>query len=42
LNLAMGDYQYNFDLPQNISDGNYFIEISSGDRKTTKKLLVSK
>ncbi len=42
LNLAMGNYQYNFDLPQGISDGNYFIEISSGNRKTTKKLLVSK
>ncbi len=42
LNLAIGNYEYNFELPQNISDGNYFIEISSGDHKTTKKLLVSK
>ena len=42
LNLAMGNYEYNFELPQSISDGNYFIEISSGNLKTTKKLLVSK
>lgn len=42
LNLPMGNYEYNFELPQSISDGNYFIEISSGNRKTTKKLLVSK
>ncbi len=42
LNLATGNYEYNFDLPQNISDGNYFIEISSGTRKSTKKLLVTK
>ncbi len=42
MKLPMGNYQYDFELPQGISDGNYFIEISSGNRKTTKKLLVSK
>ncbi|HWY12218.1 MAG TPA: T9SS type A sorting domain-containing protein [Bacteroidia bacterium] len=42
LNLPMGNYEYNFELPQSIASGNYFIEISSGNRKTTKKLLVSK
>lgn len=42
LNLATGNYEYNFDLPQSISAGNYFIEVSSGNRKSTKKLLVTK
>jgi len=42
LHLATGNYEYNFDLPQSISSGNYFIEVSSGNRKSTKKLLVTK
>ena len=42
LALGIGNYEYNFELPQSISDGNYFIEISSGNLKMTKKLLVSK
>ena len=42
LNLATGNYEYNFELPQGIASGNYFIEVSSGTRKSTKKLLVSK
>jgi len=42
LNLPQGKYEYNFDLPQGIAAGNYFMEISSGDRKTTKKVLVTK
>lgn len=42
LNLASGNYEYNFELPQSIASGNYFIEVSSGNRKSIKKLLVSK
>lgn len=42
LNLASGNYEYNFELPPSIASGNYFIEVSSGERKSTKKLLVSK
>ena len=42
LNLATGNYEYNFELPQSIASGNYFIEVSSGDRRSIKKLLVSK
>lgn len=42
LNLTSGNYEYNFDLPPGISAGNYFIEVSSGNRRTTKKLLVTK
>lgn len=42
LNLAADNYEYNFELPQSIASGNYFIEVSSGNRKSTKKLLVSK
>jgi plastocyanin len=42
LNLASGNYEYNFELPQSIASGNYFIEVSSGNRKSTKKLLVTK
>lgn len=42
LNLANGNYEYTFDLPSGISAGNYFIEVSSGNRRTTKKLLVTK
>lgn len=42
LNLSAGNYEYNFDLPQSIASGNYFIEVSSGNRKSTKKLLVNK
>jgi hypothetical protein len=42
LNLATGNYEYSFDLPSGISAGNYFIEVSSGNRKTTKKLLITK
>lgn len=42
LNLNSGNYEYNFELPQSIGSGNYFIEVSSGNRKTTKKLLVTK
>ncbi len=42
LNLATGNYEYSFDLPSSISSGNYFIEVSSGSRKSTKKLLVTK
>lgn len=42
LNLAIGNYEYNFELPPTIASGNYFIEVSSGTRKSTKKLLVSK
>ena len=42
LNLATGNYEYSFELPQSISSGNYFIEVSSGNRKSTKKLLVTK
>lgn len=42
LNLASGNYEYNFELPQSITSGNYFIEVSSGNRKSIKKLLVSK
>jgi len=42
LNLANGNYEYTFDLPPGISAGNYFIEVSSGNRKTFKKLLIVK
>ncbi len=42
LNLVADNYEYNFELPQSIASGNYFIEVSSGNRKSTKKLLVSK
>jgi plastocyanin len=42
LNLPMGKYEYNFELPQGIAAGNYFIEVSSGNRKSTKKVLVTK
>ncbi len=42
LNLATGNYEYNFELPPSIASGNYFIEVSSGNRKSTKKLLVTK
>ena len=42
LNLPQGKYEYNFELPQTIAAGNYFIEVSSGTRKSTKKVLVTK
>jgi plastocyanin len=42
LNLAQGKYEYSFDLPQSIAAGNYFIEVSSGSKKSTKKILVTK
>lgn len=42
LNLVTGNYEYSFELPQSIASGNYFIEVSSGNRKSTKKLLVTK
>lgn len=42
LNLVADNYEYNFELPQSIASGNYFIEVSSGNRKSIKKLLVSK
>ena len=42
LNLDLGNYEYNFELPQSIASGNYFIEVSSGTRKSIKKLLVNK
>ena len=42
LNLAADNYEYNFELPQGIASGNYFIEVSSGNRKSTKKLLITK
>jgi plastocyanin len=42
LNLANGNYEYNFELPPSIASGNYFMEVSSGNRKSIKKLLVSK
>jgi plastocyanin len=42
LNLASGNYEYNFDLPSGISTGNYFVEISSGTRVTSRKLLITK
>jgi plastocyanin len=42
LNLPQGKYDYNFELPASIAAGNYFIEISSGTRKSTKKVLITK
>jgi plastocyanin len=42
LNLPQGKYEYSFELPQGIAAGNYFIEVSSGSRKSTKKVLVTK
>jgi plastocyanin len=42
LNLSKGKYEYSFELPVAISAGNYFIEVSSGTRKSTKKVLVTK
>ena len=42
LNLQQGKYEYNFELPQGIAAGNYFIEVSSGSRKSARKILVTK
>jgi plastocyanin len=42
MNLPQGKHEYSFELPLGIATGNYFIEISSGTRKTTKKVLVTK
>lgn len=42
LNLPQGKHEYSFELPSTIAAGNYFIEVSSGSRKSTKKVLVTK
>ena len=40
--LAEGNYNLNYELPSSISNGSYFMELSSNDKKSTKKLLVNK
>lgn len=40
--LNNGNHDFTFELPQGILPGNYFIEVSSGERRSIKKLMVTK
>lgn len=40
--LNSGNHEFYFELPENITTGTYFVVISSDNRRSVKKLLVTK
>lgn len=40
-NVAQGVHTFNFELPSYLNAGNYFVEVTSGNQKATKKLIIT-
>ena len=41
VNVAQGVHTFNFELPSYLNAGNYFVEVTSGNQKATKKLIIT-
>lgn len=40
--LSEGNHNFNYELPSTIANGSYFVEVSSDNKKATKKLIVNR